>query len=316
MGFSLNNLSNSLLKMGTSFLQMGTFYAAAKSMNHGCGSIFGGGCCGGGGYYGIGYTAGPVYGGSAFIGGGYGLGQIAADRYLMGQMYAKGFADNQAISMLNAGSAYMMPGMTGFPSLNMNLPGVTTATTQQALPKTSNPAADKVDADQSTSLAEVYEQNIKDKKETRFVTSDWKDMPEGADKNDAHRAYSNNFGKSYIMHMDKTAGNADGEITLDEFKEYNIKTDLGEKVSEDLKKAANESSEVIFNKLDQNGDGKLDWKEMSSMMTVYDSMKDGKYDGVITNEELEAGNNLMLDKNNQTMDQKLRAAYKDIFDPE
>ena len=315
MGFSMQNLSNSLLKMGTSFLQLGTFYAAAKSINHGgCGgSIFGSGCCGGGGgYYGIGYSTGPmVYGG-----GGFGLGQIASDRYMMGQMYAAGFAANQQLNYLSSMNGAMYPSMIGMPSLNMNLPGVTTASaTQQTISPTNNPAADKVDKNQSTALAEKYEQNVKDKKSTTFVTNSWKDMQEGAEKNDAHRDASNNFAKSYIMHMDKTTGNSDGEITLDEFKEYNIKTDLGDDVSDDMKKAANESSAVIFNKLDQNGDGKLDWKEMSAMFTVYDGIKDGKYDGVITNEELEAGNSLMLDKNNQTITQKLRAAYKDIFNP-
>ena len=315
MGFSMQNLSNSLLKMGTSFLQLGTFYAAAKSINHGgCGgSIFGSGCCGGGGsYYGIGYSSGPM-----FYGGGFGLGQIAADRYMMGQMYAAGFAANQQLNCLTSMNGAMYPAMTGMPTLNMNLPGLTTttSTTTQPLQKTNNPTADKVDKEQSTALAQKYEQNIKDNKSTTFVSDSWKDMPEGAEKNDAHRDASNNFAKSYIMHMDKSTGNSDGEITLDEFKAYNIKTDLGDDVSDDMKKAANESSAVIFNTLDQNGDGKLDWKEMSSMFPVYDGMKDGKYDGVITNEELEAGNTLMLDKNNQTIDQKLRDAYKDIFNP-
>lgn len=307
MGFSLNNLSNSLLKMGSSFLQMGTFYAATKAMNHGCGGSVFGGCCGGGGYYG-GYYGGTIYNGGIY-GSGYGLGQIAADRYMMGQAYGQGAALYQQISMLNSASPMMFNPMMNFNTFNTT----TTSTTQQTLEKTNNPAADKVAEEQDTSLAEAFEQNVKDKKDTQFVSSDWKDMPEGIEKNDIHMDSSDEFGKSYIMHMDKTAGNSDGEITLDEFKAYNIKTDLGANATDDLKKAANTSSEIIFKKLDQNGDGKLDWKEMSSMFTVYDSLSDGKYDGVITNKELETGNKLMLDANNLTIDKKLRSAYNDLY---
>ena len=300
MGFSLNNLSNSLLKMGSSFLQMGTFYAATKAMNHGCGgSVFGG-------YYG-GYYGGTICSGGIY-GSGYGLGQIAADRYMMGQAYGQGAALYQQISMLNSASPMMVNPMMNFNNFN-----TTTSTTQQTIEKTNNPAADKVADGQDTSLAKAFEQNVKDKKDTQFVSSDWKDMPEGVEKNDIHMDSSDEFGKSYIMHMDKTAGNSDGEITLDEFKGYNIKTDLDANATDNQKKAANTSSEIIFKKLDQNGDGKLDWKEMSSMFTVYDSLSDGKYDGVITSKELETGNKLMLDANNLAIDKKLRSAYNDLY---
>ncbi len=309
MGFSLNNLSNSLLKMGNSFLQMGTFYATTKAINHGsCGGSVFNGCFGTGGCY-SGYygNAGGFYGGSIYTGG-YGLGQIAADQYMLGQAYGQGAALYQQISMLNSATPMMANPMMTYPGM------VTTqATLNQNIEKTKNPTADKVDSEQNTKLAEVFEQNIKDKKDTRFVASDWKDLPEGAEKNGMHMEYSDNFGKSYIMHMDKTAGNSDGEITLEEFKAYNIKTDIGENASDDMKALANKSSEVIFNKLDQNGDGKIDWKEMSSMFTVYDSLTDGKYDGVITNEELEKGNSMLLKGNDTTIDEKLRSAYDDLY---
>ena len=158
MGFSLNNLSNSLLKMGSSFLQMGTFYAATKAMNHGCGGSVFGGCCGGGGYYG-GYYGGTIYNGGIY-GSGYGLGQIAADRYMMGQAYGQGAALYQQISMLNSASPMVVNPMMNFNTFNTT----TTSTTQQTLEKTNNPAADKVAEGQDTSLAEAFEQNVKDKK--------------------------------------------------------------------------------------------------------------------------------------------------------
>lgn len=307
MGFSLNNLSNSLLKMGTSFLQMGTFYSASKAINSGCGgSVFGG--CYGGGMYG-----GSICGGSVFgYGGGYGYDNPIETQYMMGQAYGQGYALAQQMSMLNAaggmGSYAMMPGM--MPGM---LPGTQNTTT--AVQKTNNPAADKVDQNQDTSLAEKFEENIKDQKDTRFVLSGWENLNDD-ERDIAHMDASDGFGKSYIMHMDKTAGNSDGEITLDEFKAYNIKTDLGADATDEMKTRANKNSEIAFNKLDQNGDGKLDWKEMSSMFTVYDSVLDGKYDGKITKAEVDAGNKLLLNQNDTRIDQKLRQAYNELYPPQ
>lgn len=299
MGFSLNNLSNSLLKMGSSFLQMGTFYSASKAINSGCdGSIFGGGCYGGG-----------ICGGSVFgYGGGYGgYDNPIETQYLMGQAYGQGFALAEQMSMMNAGGL-----MGTYPVLPGMLPGNQTLTPA----KTNNPAADKVDKNQDTSLAEQFEQNIKDKKGTQFVSDDYISMADSSEKTDTHMEASDNFAKSYIMHMDKTSGNSDGEITLDEFKKYNIKTDLGADATDDMKTLANKNSEIAFNKLDQNGDGKLDWKEMSSMFTVYDSVLDKKYDGTISKEEVDAGNKLLLNPNNTQIDQKLRDAYNELYPPE
>ena len=54
MGFSLNNLGDTLLQIGKSTLQTGTFYAAAKTLNSPCsGSIWSCGSFGGWGPMGM-----------------------------------------------------------------------------------------------------------------------------------------------------------------------------------------------------------------------------------------------------------------------
>lgn len=306
MGFNLENLSNSLLKMGSGFLQMGTFYSASKAINS-CStdSIFSGGCYGGGGYCGNSFS----YGG---YGGAYGYDNPLETQFLMGQAYGEGYALAEQMAMLNANN-----GMLNNPLMNFGMnPGMITGGQQTSLQKTNNPAAEKVDANQDTSLAEQFEQNVKDKKSTQFVDNNWKDLADGEDKDIKHMDASDNFAKSYIMHMDKTSGNSNGEITLDEFKQYNIKTDLGADATDAQKTQANKNSEIAFKKLDQNGDGKLDWKEMSSMFTVYDSVLDGKYDGKISKDEVDAGNKALLTPDNTQIEEKLRIAYEELYPPE
>lgn len=312
MGFSLNNLGDTLLKIGKNTLQTGTFYAAAKTLNSPCNrglSIFGCGTfspCMPMGIMG-GYTLGyPGMGGMGL--GAYAYGANMALMTPYAQM-AIGQACGQAAALADqlkaqSGGRFTIPGYQT-PVLQMM------QQQQQQIEPTNNEAAEKFSS-HNTELGEQFEEHTKTGATTQFVMSDWEGKAAGEEKDKEYTQYASNFAKSYIANMDKKVGNEDNEITEEEFTKYNMASDLDENATE-AEKAQNKTlSQIAFKKIDQNGDGKIDWKEMAATLSVYDSMS-GSRDGKITNEELAAGGSELVNSASTTMDQKLRSEYTRLF---
>lgn len=314
MSFSLNNLGDTLLKIGKSTLQTGTFYAAAKTLNSPCNrglSIFG---CG---TFGTCMPMGGMIGGYPMMGysgmGGMGLGTYSYGTNMalmtpyaqmaIGQAYGQSYALGQQMKAQGGGS-FSIPGFqTPLQQLIQQQ--------QQQIEPTKNEAAEKFSA-YNTELGEQFEEDTKAGKTTQFVSSDWEEKAAGKEKDQEYTQYASNFAKSYIANMDKKAGNEDNEITEEEFTQYNMSSDLDANATEAEKTEYKTLSKTAFKKMDQNGDGKIDWKEMAATLSAYDSMS-GSRDGKITNEELsEAGIGLM-DSSSTTMDQKLRTEYTRLF---
>ena len=313
MGFSLNNLGDTLLQIGKSTLQTGTFYAAAKTLNSPCsGSIWSCGSFGGWGPMGMmgGYMGYPGMGLAC-----YGLGGMSMmnpfSQYSLGQAYGQSYALG-TLGMMG------MPGMTGMTGLSgmtgmmgmtgmSSLPGFQT----QKLKPTNNEAAEKFTS-YSTELGQIYDENSKARKTTNFVASDWADQKDGDEKKQQYTQYVSNFAKSYIAYMDEKSGNKDNEISQEEFTKYNIEADLGENATEAEKAQYRTYAKTAFEKLDQNGDKKIDWKEMASMFSSYDGIN-GSQDGQITNEEAQKAGQLLMNSSSTTMDQKLRIEYTKLF---
>lgn len=113
--------------------------------------------------------------------------------------------------------------------------------------------------------------------------------------------------------MDKTSGNKDNEITLEEFTTHTLNADLGKNATEAKKTEYKNFATTSFKKIDQNGDGKVDWKEMAAVFSTYDSINDGKYDGHITAEEAANSADQLINSNSTQIDKKLRAEYTRLF---
>lgn len=313
MTFNFNKLGDTLLKIGTSTLQTGTFWATAKAFNSPCnaGSIFGCGTFGG-------YAGFPMGGFSmgGFPMGGYSLGGYPSmacygqfgmmDPYssqmAIGQAYGQGFALGEQLKAqgtANAFTSFMLPGWQNQFSLN------------QKLEPTQNPAAEKFE-NHPTELGKQFEENSKNNKSTTFVTSEWQAKAEGKEKDAEYKDFTTNFAKSYIAHMDETSGNKDNEISKEEYLKYNMAEDLTEDATEQEIASYKQIANTSFEKIDQNGDGKIDWKEMSALLSTYDNIS-GQRDGKITIEEMSAGFNGITNASSTDMDNKLRNEYTRLF---
>ncbi len=303
MSFSLNKLGDVLMNIGKSTLQTGTFYAASKAINSPCNhSVFGFGGGFGCGSFPMTGMCGGIFGGGYNIGMGMypGMGMMSPySQMAIGQAYGQGFA---------LGEQLKLSAQNG----NFNMFNMFNQIPQQQLTQQTqtNPAAEKFTG-HSSAAGEQLEKNMQEGKGTRFVSAEWSSKSE-ADKNAEYKTSTINLAKSYITHMDKS-GNQDNEITREEFANYNIKTDLPENATETEKTNAKLTSDVAFQKIDLNGDGKIDWKEMSAVLAAYDSASNGTADGIITREEMENTVDKLTDYTNTSLKQTIQTQYNRLF---
>lgn len=162
---------------------------------------------------------------------------------------------------------------------------------------TKNPAADAVGKDTKTELGADYEEAEKNGTNFEFVKSKLPQFPEAKDKKEFYTQAFTLLGQSLLANIDKNSGNQDGYITLEEFLK-------NEKADTDATKKAN--MQKVFNQLDQNGDGKVDYKELTAMLAMYDANSDGE----ISKEEFTQGGQSML---NGTAAQTLQNKYNEFF---
>lgn len=307
MAFSLNKLGDALLKIGTSTLQTGTFYATTKALNSNCygGSIFG--CGGFGGYVGYpmgGYTMGGYPSMACY--GQFGMMNSYASQMSIGQAYGQGYALGEQLKAQNASGMFSAGmGFTGIPGFQNMFNGI------QKLTPTGNEAAEKFE-NHPTELGKQFEEHSKSGKATQFVMSDWEAKAEGKEKDAEYKEYASNFAKSYIAHIDESSGNKDNEISQEEYLKYNLSADIGKDATEQEIAMYKQIANTSFEKIDQNGDKKIDWKEMASLLSTYDAMS-GKRDGKITTEELKGGFNGITNANSTAMDTQLRNEYTRLF---
>ena len=303
MGFSLNNFGDALMKIGQSTLQTGTFYLAAKTLNSPCsgGSIW---SCGSFGTMGCGMGY-PAMGGYGYgMGGMMGMMGGYSTQMAVGQAYGQGYALGEMLKAQGGNGLFMMPGYQN-PLLTQ------TQGEPQRLDPTNNEAAEKFTS-HPTELGEQFEEHSKAGKATQFVMSDWEGKAEGDEKKQEYTQYVSNFAKSYIAHIDEKSGNKDNEITEEEFANYNIASDLGADATDADKTEYKALSKIAFGKIDQNCDGKIDWKEMAATLSTYDAMS-GSRDGKITAQEVTEGGSSLMDGTSTTMDMILRTEYTRLF---
>ena len=154
-------------------------------------------------------------------------------------------------------------------------------------------AADKIDSNQDKTAGEKLDQNttqiLKDKKGgTTIVSGLTKDDKAG--NTEKYKTQVSELAKSYGASMDT---NGDGYVSLDEY----------------IAKENYKGAQIAFNKIDINGDGKLDWKELGSMLSTIDKDSSGTKDGVITYSELDKWQQLMVDETDNTFDKEIRKSY-------
>lgn len=346
--FDKANLGDNLMKFGSSLASMGIMYGIAKESMRGCGcnSVFGGGGYGG---YGMGMGMGmgmpgmmgmtnPMFGmGGMGMPGMMGM-NMGNPMFAMGGMgmpYGMGAANP---FMMNNGSNQFDP----MAAMYNNQPTYNQQPAKQTLGKLNAARAEKVSRDQDITKGKELENATQDMTDENgksisgvgysFVSDDWlnlADKPNRTASEDTQLStgYSQSvveLAKSYLMRMDTDSGNKDGQITMAEYTQYNLYHGLPDDINPDDKSDAKvqeavKRSGTAFNKLDQNQDGVVDWKEMGAMIHSADKgavkgKKDfGKQDGKITSDDLDKFSQQLVDDKSDAADYKLREGYQSLF---
>ena len=307
----MQRLSQTLTKMGAGLTQTAMTGIALNSMNH-CyqgPSIFGFGCGGGFGY-GIGMN--------------YGIGipqQMLADP--MGftwlpnpmNMYAQ---NNTYGNMIAAQYGY---------SLGLQARAEAAAQTaamqlNQQLPKTNAEYAGDIDENQETESGKAFNnatnamssnENAKDFN----IINNYTDPNNTAQCAQEYKAAVSNLAKSYAADIDST-GNKDGKVTEEEFVNYEL-SKLDSNATAEHKAQAKQMALNAFNKIDQNGDGLADWKELAATIATFDTTTDSKNkeatkDGTISVTDFTKWSTLLGQQGTNTFDTTVRNSYKQLFD--
>lgn len=192
---------------------------------------------------------------------------------------------------------------------------------QETLTNTNAAYAGDIDKNQSTEQGEALHTalNSMSDKEGNAVKGKSFDIIKGGIKSKDKKAgaaeYSSavsDLGKSYLAYMDKTTGNSDGKITLDEFIDFEMQR-LDKNASDDKKAKAKLMAQNAFKKIDQNGDGKADWKELAATIATLDSGTDGKLDAKITSDEFKENTETLFNAQDTSFDKAVRKTYTQLF---
>lgn len=326
-GFNNGNIAKWTQVAGQTTFAIGATGALIHGMNNSCNcqdSIFGGNCFGG-------------YNMNMF-GGGFNMFGCGGGRFSPANPYVNpmgiGFPNYQnQMDMLNVQYSNQLAynwgwqkGMEARLAAQQQQLAQLQQQSPQFLPKTNNKYAGDISKDQSTELGKSYDAKAKEMvdKDGKAVSGKSFDIVKGGIKNigekgseerkEALKQYKEavtELGKSYLAEMDGTSGDGNGQVTQEEFVEHSLR-DLSSEATSDKKQTAKLLAQIAFNRIDQNGDGKLDYKELGAVFATLDS-DNKERDGVITSEEFEKNSEGLHEPSNTNFEKLLRKNYNDLY---
>lgn len=227
---------------------------------------------------------------------GFGMNGMMNSQYAGNMAYMSGaqaFQDQYMQAVLSGAYQY--------PSANTIIPGSNievSANVKQEAPKVNNECASNIDANQNTDLGNALDKAMD--------TENGSYTFEGLTASNYKNVFSN-AGKSFGAVLDT---NDDGFVSEDEFVASEV-----EDVPTENKEAMRGYAKIAFNKIDINGDGKLDWKELAANFAAYDSYG-AKINGTITNEQFKAMGEKLGTAGQNEADTQIRRAYTTLFSEE
>ncbi len=301
----MQRLSQTLTKMGSGLTQTAMTGIALKSMTNCCGpSIFPmgrGGCCGGGMGYGIGVTsqmmADPM---------GFSWLPNPACNYAQNNAYGNMMAYQYGLNLAAQSNAQI--------AANRALYGQ-----QQQLQKTNTKYAGDLDENQETKTGKAFD-NATDKMAENDNSSfsildkysDPKDEKKCADE---YRTAVSNIAKSYAAEIDNSSGNKDKKVTVEEFVKHEM-SKLNSDATDEKKAEAKAIAQTAFDKIDINGDGYADWKELAATVATFDTDNETNnkpLDATITSGEYKKWSTLMAQQGTNEFDTTIRKTYTQLF---
>ncbi len=278
MKLNLSGFADGLSKIGKNLMETATFYGASKMALHNPStgmygpSVWTQGCYGG-------YSGGCMGG---YMGGGYMGGYSPYNNAAIGMAYQNAYASTMAA--LNAARSGSMPAAD--------------------LTDTDAPAAEPVEQNQDTTYGAAFEYCEKAGLPCEFAKSVLAGITDTAEKQTKYSEFAQQLAKSLLMNIDKNSGNSDGYLALEEFINNEMKN---ANLTEEQKTQLKTKLQQAYSQLDQNGDSKVDWKELTAMIT---GLYDTNHDGEITSEEFQTGGSTLISGGAASA---LRTAYQNLF---
>lgn len=307
------NIAKYTTAAGATAFTVGAAGAFIHSMNNtscdrGIFSYGGGGCCGGG-YFGGGYMNMPGYG-------------PLNDPQLQHLMYCNPMGITNTPYAQATGYSNNFGGYNAYPNYSALNQMYSTMFLQNNLidnNKTKHEYAGDLDKNQDTKAGKALDSalnamvdsnnNIIAGKSVQIVDFSGKTTAE--EKKAAYKEQISELGKSFLKNMDS---NGDGIVSKEEYVASELKS-LPDSATAEGKEAMTRAANNAFAKIDQNGDGKLDWKETAALLQTFDRNPDnGKsIDGKITSEEFANWSTKMANGTKDTFDKFVRNSYEDLF---
>ena len=178
------------------------------------------------------------------------------------------------------------------------------------------------DAKTGKAAAQMLDNMLTDTNAEISITSDsWRELAAKPNKsaedikqlNTEYNANIQKLGNSMTKYISETFANG-GDIDSAAFMKFQNSgaTDLSGLTAEQQAELKN-SNDIAFKRIDLNGDGKIDQKEMSAFMHALDFDENNKMGGTIKSEDYFRAASQLDDPNQNLMDKKLAYCYNKLY---
>ena len=193
----------------------------------------------------------------------------------------------------------------------------------QQLQKINAEYAGDIDANQETESGRAFDKATdamknNDKAKDFSILENYTDPNDNKKCAEEYRTAVSNLGKSYLANIDST-GNSDRKVTAEEFVNYELGK-LDANASNQHKTQTKQMALNAFNKIDQNGDGLADWKELAATIATFDTTTDSSQtqkainDRTINVKDFSKWSALLRQQGTNAFDITVRNNYKQLFE--
>ena len=166
------------------------------------------------------------------------------------------------------------------------------------------------DAKTGAKISQIFDQMSSDSNVKLPVTSnEWREL---AGKKNKTPEDIKKLGNSLTKHISETYANG-GDIDMKAFSRFQDAGMNLEGVSDEDKATIKKQNEILFNKIDQDHDGKIDDKEISAYMHVLDFNEKGQMNGIIDAKDVYRTAFLAQNPEEGMMDKMLKYSYNKLY---
>ena len=161
-----------------------------------------------------------------------------------------------------------------------------------------------------------FDDTIREGQDYTFVPQGWEEQSKKEDLSDTERknltsSYNSaliNTSRNYLEYLDSQYGDIHGDLDINEYTSYLIDKKYGKGATLEQQAVAKEFAQKAFEKLDTDGDGKINYKEMAAALACIDSEGTGKISATAFNDFMDK-----LAEEDNDVTQQLTDKKKELF---